>query len=74
MEYEIEKIKIGITLIVKEKRFLACFKFKDSHWCRALPLKRMYLQTLDGVIKDIERMKKDPINKDCEYKILEIEN
>lgn len=75
-EYFIEQHKRNILIRDKDKRYIAMFKYENSHWCFALPIKTMYLQTIPQVKKDIQKQKEYDISKGwkCEYKIAEIMN
>ena len=53
------------------KKFMLCFRIKESNWCFALPVKTPYLQTINTALAMYYQNKIDD-NKsggNCEYKI-----
>lgn len=76
LEYTIEQHKADVVIRQEDKKYIYMFIYSGSHWCFALPVQSMYLQTLDKVIKDIERQKKYDKERgwQCAYKIAEIIN
>ena len=52
------------------------FKYEFSKWCFSLPIKTMYLMTLEQAKETIEKRKNDPNTRGykCEYKIAKIVN
>ncbi len=53
------------------KKFMLCFRIKESNWCFALPVRSLYLQTINTALAMYYQNKIDD-NKSgghCEYKI-----
>ena len=73
---QIEQHKRDILIRVSGKCYIPMFKYSGSNWCFALPVKTMYLMTMNDALKSIETQKNDPntISFKCDYKIAEIVN
>jgi len=68
------QIKNDVLIREHDKRYIMQFKIKGLNWVFALPLKTMYLQTIEGVKEDIQNHIKNPQNKGIIYRIAEIIN
>ena len=73
----VEQVKReGLVPHTPEKRYIQMFKYEGSNWCFGLPVKRMYLDTIQQVKKQISEAIKDASHKkhEVEFKIAEIVN
>lgn len=72
----IENHKTTLIVLNSEKCYMPMFKYAGGNWCYSLPIRNMYLMSLDEANKSIELQKIDNDKKKfkCEYKIAKIVN
>lgn len=73
-QYPIEEYKRNIVIREAGRCYIPMFKYPELNWCFSLPIKTMYLQTIEEANKLIEKQKSDPVSKGCEYRIAKIVN
>ena len=76
-EFKIVKVERATVIRDHDKKYIAMFKYKGSHWCFALPTNAtMYLQNIASCKQDIYRMMERNQEKGykCEFQIAEITN
>ena len=71
-------IRYSSNIVIRQpkKCYIPMFKYEFSKWCFSLPIKTMYLMTLEQAKETIEKRKNDPNTRGykCEYKIAKIVN
>jgi hypothetical protein len=65
-----------ISIRQPNKCYIPMFKYSGSDWCFSLPVRSIYLMTIQEAYKSIQRQQQDPNTRhlDCEFKIAEIIN